>query len=303
MNSAPSPSRGRALGLLNAMRPRQWVKNGVVVVAPLAAGILSQKGIITHTAAAFVSFCLISSGVYLFNDLSDRDRDRVHPTKRFRAIASGEVSFSLALVAGVVLLLAGFVIPLFLWHPSSLLLVLGIYVLVQLAYILGAKHLPVIELACVASGFFLRALAGAEASHLYVSEWFLVVIGFGALFLVAGKRAAELQTLGEGAANYRPVLSEYSPEFMRGTLVMTATIVMTTYCLWAFDNSSSGLSSIHHHVAAIRLTVIPVLLVILHILRLLEAGGGAAPEDLVLTDRTVQSLGAIWTLLFVVGIY
>mgnify|MGYP003330644998 FL=1 len=165
------------------MRPRQWVKNGLLLVAPAAAGQLTRADVARHTAVAFVCFSLVASAFYLLNDLRDIEADRAHPTKRHRAIAAGQVPRGLLTLAVLGLLAGGFALPLALWHPQGLELILALYAVITGAYILGMKNVPVIELGMVASGFFLRAYAGAAASHLAVSEWFLVVISFGALFL------------------------------------------------------------------------------------------------------------------------
>jgi len=282
------------------MRPRQWVKNGVIVVAPSAAGVVTHADIIRHTVAAFLSFCAVSSGMYIFNDLRDVDADRQHPTKRFRAIASGQLRPSVAVAASIVLLVIGFSIPFSLWHPQGLFLVLGLYVAITLAYIYWLKTVAIIELGALASGFFLRAYAGAAASHIFVSTWFLVVISFGALFLVVGKRSSELQKVGAGAT--RKVLAQYTPEFLHSALTMAATVVVTGYCLWAFDSSSTGLS-FHHDIVAIRLSVIPVVFAVLFIMRSADAGDGAAPEELLLHDRTVQLLVVVWAVLVALGVY
>jgi len=295
-----TPTSLRAL--VSAMRPRQWVKNVLVVVAPVAAGA-DHSHDARNTAITFAAFCLTSSGIYLLNDVRDIESDRQHPTKQARALASGQFSVGAALVAAGLLLAGAFTLAALLVRPFGLLGVLGIYVAISLAYSLGVKNLPVIEMAAVASGFFLRAYAGAVASHIYASQWFLVVISFGALFLVIGKRFAEKKHLGSGAESYRPVLSGYTTEFLRSALVLTASVVVTGYCLWAFDTTATGLSSVHHLITPIRLSVVPVVLAMLHVLRLLDAGEGAAPEDLVFTDHTVQALGVVWATLVVIGVY
>ena len=286
--------------LVSAMRPRQWVKNGLIVVAPAAAGVATHADVIRHTAAAFVSFCFVSSALYLFNDLRDVDADRQHPTKRFRAIPAGQLSPRLAVTASIVLLAIGFAIPFALWHPGGLFLVLGLYVVITLSYIFWLKTVAVIELGVLASGFFLRAYAGAVASHIFVSTWFLVVISFGALFLVIGKRSSELRELGAGAT--RKVLAEYTAEFLHSALTLSATVVVTGYCLWALDSSSTGLS-FHHNAVAVRLSVVPVVLAVLFIMRSADAGDGAAPEELLLHNRTVQLLVVFWAVALAIGVY
>ena len=301
MTTFSTPTRGPALALASAMRPRQWVKNGLIGVAPVAAGQLSDPDVVRHTLAAFLCFCALSSAIYLFNDVRDMEADRHHPTKRYRAIASGQVPVRRAAITALALATIAFTIPLFLWHPQGLVLVLGIYLVISLAYSLGVKNLAVIELGSVASGFFLRAYAGAVASHIPVSTWFLVVISFGALFLVVGKRSSELKHVG--GTTTRRVLAEYTPEFLHSALTMSATVAVTGYCLWAFDTSATGLSSYHHHIVPIRLTVVPVVYAILFIMRSAEAGDGDAPEELLLHDRTVQILGLVWAALLFIGIY
>jgi decaprenyl-phosphate phosphoribosyltransferase len=177
------------------------------------------------------------------------------------------------------------------------------YITLTVAYSMVLKRQPVVEFAIVASGFFLRAFGGAVVSDLYISSWFLAVTAFAALFLVIGKRTAELKELGSNAGAHRAVLAEYTPEFLRSALTLVASVVVTTYCLWAFDVSPTGLSSVQHRVVLIRLTAVPVVVAILHILRRLERGDGGAPEDLVFSDHTLQVLGLVWAVLFVLGIH
>ncbi len=283
------------------MRPKQWLKNGLIGVAPAAAGTLTHADVMRHTAAAFLAFCALASGLYIFNDLRDAEADRQHPVKRHRAIAASQLSTGLAISSAMVLFLIAFAIPFALWHPQGLFLVLGLYLVISLAYSFGVKNIPIIEMGSVASGFFLRAYAGAAASHIFVSTWFLVVISFGALFLVVGKRSSELSKVGAGIT--RRVLNDYTPEFLHSILTLSATVVVTGYCLWAFDTSSTGLSSSHHYTVPIRLSVVPVVFAVLFIMRSAEAGKGAAPDELLYHDRTVQALAVIWALLLAVGVY
>lgn len=299
----PQP-RNLLTGVVSALRPRQWIKNGLVVIAPVAAGQIAVAETLRHTLGAFVAFTLAASGLYVINDLRDRSADRLHPTKKFRAIAAGVVPVPLALVLASLLLLGAMAISWFTGASShALFLVLVTYIALTLAYSIALKRQPVIEFAVVASGFFLRALGGAVASDLYVSSWFLAVTAFAALFLVIGKRTAELKELGTNATAHRAVLAEYTPEFLRSALTLVASVVVTTYCLWAFDVSPTGLSNVHHRVVLIRLTVVPVVVAVLHILRRLERGDGGAPEDLVFSDHTLQILGVLWAALFVLGIH
>jgi decaprenyl-phosphate phosphoribosyltransferase len=283
------------------MRPLQWAKNCLIVVAPAAAGTLTHGVVLRQTAIAFVAFCAVSSAVYLLNDLRDREADRRHPTKRFRAVASGRLTTTTAVGTALSLFVFGFLVALLVDHPGELLIVLALYVVITLAYIYWIKDVAIVELGAVASGFFLRAYAGAAASHIPVSTWFLVVISFGALFLVVGKRASELKTHGDVAT--RHVLAEYTAKFLDSVLTMCATIVVAGYCLWAFNGSATGLSANHDATLPIRLSVVPVVFAMLFIMRSADAGHGAAPEDLLLRNRTVQVLLAIWVVLLIFGVY
>jgi decaprenyl-phosphate phosphoribosyltransferase len=282
------------------MRVPQWVKNCLLVVAPGASGTLFHHRVLANTAVAFVAFCLVASSMYILNDLRDVESDRQHPTKRFRAIASGDLAVGTAVTASAVLALAGFAVALAIRQPGGFYLILGLYVIETLSYIYLLKNTVIIELGLVASGFFLRSYGGAVASHIPVSTWFLIVVTFGALFLVVGKRSAELRHVG--SVN-RAVLAEYTTEFLHSALTLTATVVVTAYCLWAIDTSSTGLSSIKHDVIPVRLSMVPVVLAILFIMRGAESGEGESPEDLLLKNRTVQVLALAWAGLIIGGTY
>jgi decaprenyl-phosphate phosphoribosyltransferase len=183
-----------------------------------------------------------------------------------------------------------------------LVLVISVYAAISVAYTLRLKREPVIELAAVASGFVLRAIAGGVATHLPLSSWFLAVACFGALFIVTGKRAGEHRQLGERRGGHRKVIDAYTGSFLQSTLIVTATATVTAYCLWAFDKG--GLQShAGHHFVWIQLSVIPVILATLDLLRLADAGLTEAPEGLVFHDHVLQLLGALWIAMFSIGIY
>jgi decaprenyl-phosphate phosphoribosyltransferase len=288
------------VGLFVAMRPRQWVKNLLVAVAPVAAGEFHHRDVAAKTAVAFVAFCLASSGTYLLNDVRDAPADRLHPGKRARPIAQGVVTVPTALWAAAALLVGSLAVSFTLtWQLG---LVVALYLAESVGYSLGAKRLAVIELGFVAAGFVLRAIAGGVATGLPLSPWFLVVISFGALFVVVGKRLAEYNELGSDRGAHRAVLDEYTPGFLRAALTLCAGVTVTGYCLWAFAVDRNGLG-IHHDQLWIQLSVIPVVLAVLYVLLQLDAGRGGAPEDLVLRDRVVQALGATWAVLVLVGVY
>jgi decaprenyl-phosphate phosphoribosyltransferase len=296
----PGPSPSAVRGLARAVRPRQWPKNLLVFIAPAAAGVLHYRQHTLEALGAFGIFCLAASGTYLLNDAADAEADRHHPDKRHRPVASGAVPVPVAAGTGAVLVAVAVALA---WVLSGwpLAAIVGSYVGISVAYTLRLKRDAVIELAAVASGFVLRAIAGGAATHVPLSNWFLVVISFGALFVVIGKRTAEHALLGSDRGSHRPVLDEYTTSFLKSALTLTASVTVTAYCLWAFERS--GLASRAHHFVWIELSVVPVILGVLHVLRLLDAGKGGAPEELVFHDRLLQLLGVVWIATLAIGLY
>jgi len=288
-----------ALGVLRTLRVKQWTKNVLVFAAPGAAGVLTHRVALEHSLAAFALFCVLAGGTYLVNDGLDADADRLHPTKRNRPVAAGIVSVRMALALGVVLM-AGSVALGGLLRPQ-LGLVLGVYVAVQIAYSSYLKHLPVYDLTSVAAGFLLRSIAGAVAVPVAVSEWFLIVTTFGSLLMVTGKRLAEHAELGEGRGGHRATLDAYSTTFLRIVVALAATGAVVGYSLWAF--SLQAAEAHHHREIFFQLSIVPILLGLLHFTFLIDSGKGARPEDLVLHDRQLQLLGAVWAVLFGIGVY
>jgi decaprenyl-phosphate phosphoribosyltransferase len=272
---------------LRAMRPRQWVKNLLVVLAPLAAGRLFEPAVLGGVALAFVAFCLVSSAVYLLNDIRDVDEDRLHPRKRFRPIAAGElavpVATGMAIVLGVGGLALGF------WVDRGLGITLAVYVAIQVLYSTVLKHLPVIDLAVVSSGFLLRAIAGGVAVGVPLSQWFLLVASFGSLFMVAGKRYSELMSVGAEAGT-RKSLDRYSMSYLRFVWILAAVLVVSSYSLWAFENRFNPLLG----VPWTAISIAPFTLGMLQYALEVDAGQAGEPEDVVLHDHVLQGLGVIW---------
>ncbi len=277
-------------GLLISMRPRQWVKNLLVVAVPLASGRMLEPAVMANTALAFVSFCAAASSVYLTNDLLDREGDARHPEKRNRPIAAGHVSVPLAMSAAMVLVVMALAVPALLgnWDLSLLLLA---YLVLQALYVLWAKHQPVLDLASVAAGFVLRAVAGGVASGIPISTWFLTVTAASAMFVVAGKRYSELVTHGHDGGT-RPGLREYSEGYLRFVWGVSVGIAVVFYGLWAAELGNGGSAM------WARLSVVPFVLLLLRYARDVDAGTAEAPEDLIWGDRVLQALGVLWAGMF-----
>lgn len=275
------------------MRPRQWVKNLLVLAAPLAAGTLLERDVLGPTALALVCFCLASGAVYLLNDCLDLDADRLHPRKQHRPIAAGEVSRTTAGLTAACLAAAALVLA---WITASeFAALLAAYLLLQLAYTFWLKHEPVIDLVIVASGFLMRALAGGVAAGLPISQWFLLVSGFGSLFIVAGKRFSEIRDIGADAGTRRS-LNRYTESYLRFVWTLAAGATVLSYSLWAFaENTPDG---VPWHTISIAPFVVGVLRYAVDI----DIAKAAEPEEIVWHDRVLQVIGLIWLAVVCLGV-
>ena len=294
--TAPRTSVPRAL--LQALRVRQWPKNGLVVAAPLAAGVLFRPDVLLDTVVALVAFVLASSGTYVLNDVGDVDADRLHPTKRNRPIARGDLPLPAAKVVGAGLLLAAVLLPALSGH-YALAVCIACYTVLTSLYSRWLKHEPVVDLAVVAAGFLLRAMAGGLAAGLELSPWFLTVASFGSLYIVAGKRYSEMVNLGDDGPRMRPCLESYSASYLRFVWSIAAAVLVATYCLWAFEVSrSAGADST---VPWLAFSVAPFVVGVLRYALNIDRGAAGAPEDIVLSDRGLQIIGVVWLLAFACG--
>jgi len=282
---------------LRLARPKQWLKNVLVVAAPAAAGVLTEGTPAVRTAIAFVCFCLAASGTYFVNDAIDVEADRMHPTKRTRPVATGEISVNSAIAMGAGLIVASVLLSFAArWELAA---VVGGYVALTLAYTVWLKHEPVLDLAAVASGFVLRAIAGGIAVGVSISPWFLIVAGAGSLFMVTGKRSAELRSLGDDATSHRRSLAGYSESFLSYVRAVASSVAILAYCLWAFEKSDAVGTP-----AWFQLSIIPFALAILRYGLLLDQDeGDGAPEELVLSDRVLLVIGAFWVVCFAVAVH
>jgi decaprenyl-phosphate phosphoribosyltransferase len=279
-----------ARALVRAMRPRQWIKNGLVLAVPAAAGKLLEADVLAATALAFVAFCLASAGTYLINDIADAEADRRHPVKRLRPIAAGELSLRTATTAAIVVLVLAFAVAAI--AGLALLAIVAAYVALTTAYSRWLKHVPIFDIAAVASGFFLRAVAGGVAADLYISKWFLILSGGGSLFVVTAKRYAELRDARD-APLQRRVLAEYSEEYLRALLATIAGVIVVAYCIWAFGHAGAGSW-------ATSASAVPFVLGIMRYGLLVDQGHGEEPEALLLGDHTL--LGIVVACLALLGL-
>jgi decaprenyl-phosphate phosphoribosyltransferase len=283
-------------GLVKAMRPRQWLKNVLVLAAPLASADLVQVTVLEKVGLAFVAFCMAASAVYLVNDSVDVAEDRAHPVKRHRPIAAGLVPVKLAVATSAVLFVGSLAVA---WLASmQLLIVIAVYIAVQLGYCFGLKHQPVIDICIVASGFLIRAIAGGAASNIPLSQWFLLAAGFGSLFMVAGKRYAEFELASRTGAKIRKSLERYSASYLRFVWTLSASVLIMTYVLWAFE-----IRAAHHNSVWSVISIVPFVVAVLRYAVDVDGGNGGEPEEIAIGDRVLQVLAVLWLCALVVAVY
>lgn len=284
-------------GLWREARPKQWAKNVLVFAAPGAAGVLDNGDQLWRVVVMFAAFCLAASGTYFWNDLLDVEADRAHPTKRRRPIAAGVVPLGVARLVGTLLLAAGIGLAFVPGWKAGVTVV--VYVALTLTYSTVWKHIAVLDLVAVASGFVLRAVGGAAATSVDMSTWFVLCTTFGSLFIVTGKRYAELRDMGEEAGSTRATLDQYSLGYLRIVLSVTCGAALVAYCIWAFDTKELSGSTWPFY----ELSIVPMLIALLRYTLVIEQGHGSAPEEVFMADRWLQAMGVVWAVVFALGVY
>ena len=287
------------VGLVKLARPKQWAKNVLVFAAPAAAGVLDNREWAVDALIAFAAFCLAASGTYYINDARDVEADRLHPRKRRRPVASGAVPVPVAYAGGAVLVAASLAVAATV--NGNLVLAVGGYVALTTAYSSVLKQVAVVDLVAVAAGFVLRAVGGAAATEVPISDWFFIVTSFGALFMISGKRAAEAKEMGEGATDFRAVLAAYSPTYTAYLRAVSSGAVLVAYCLWAFEKAEAAGGS--PTIPWYQLSILPFVMAVLRYALVLDQGRGSAPEEIVLGDRPLQLIGLAWVIVFTIGVY
>jgi 4-hydroxybenzoate polyprenyltransferase len=282
--------------LIRAMRPLQWTKNGLVFAPLLFTRMFFDLEPFFRTVAAAVIFCAISSAIYLVNDIRDVAQDRVHPKKRFRPIAAGELSVRKATIAAVVLAIAG-IGSAFALRPAFAALVVG-YIVLMIAYSHGLKKMVIIDVFAIAAGFVLRAAGGALALEVPISPWLYVCSMLLALFLGFGKRRNELTLLQESAVHHRANLDSYSIPVLDQIISVVSSATVIAYSFYTFD--APAVPDDH----SLMLTIPFVCYAVFRYLLLIyKKDQGGSPEIMILTDKPLMICIAGWALTSLVILY
>jgi 4-hydroxybenzoate polyprenyltransferase len=283
--------------ILKTMRPRQWPKNVFLLAGLVFDGQLTNPRALSITLLGFVLFCLVSSLVYIINDLTDIETDRLHPTKQKRPLASGQLSKKTAVITAVILFILIFPISFILDIYFGI--IISSYFLLMLAYSLWLKRIPIIDVMVIAAGFVLRVAAGVVIiTTNQFSPWLFVATTFLALFIAIGKRRSEIDTLESVADAHRQVLKGYSLDMLDQMLTIILATTMMTYCLYTF---ASPITPGNHVMMLTIPFVIYGLLRYLYLIRMEHIGG--APEEIILTDLPMQLAIGLWGLAVIIILY
>ncbi|HOX39360.1 MAG TPA: decaprenyl-phosphate phosphoribosyltransferase [Candidatus Brocadiia bacterium] len=274
---------------IKLLRVKQWVKNGFVLAPLVFAVEFTKLDSIIRALEAMVVFCIVSSGTYILNDLKDREADALHPAKRNRPIAAGRIKPPQAWAGAFILLLGGCA-----WGFSmggNMVLTVLAYVLIHMAYTFGLKEVAIIDVSCIAIGFVLRVIGGAEAINVEYSEWVLLCTFLLASFLGFAKRRQEIILLGENAAGHREVLVQYSPQMLDQILTLSAACSIIAYALYTISAQTQG----KFDTQALIYTVPFVYYGFARYFYLIhQEGKGDDPTEVVYTDRPMLLNGILW---------
>ncbi len=275
--------------LVVLLRPHQWLKNLMMFFPPFLGGVLLQTGVWSKGLLPFAAFSMASSAGYVLNDLLDRQADQNHPGKSMRPLASGLVSVSAA--AGMVAVLTLSSLLLAFSINTSFFLIVSAYLIISGAYSCCLKNLPVVDLFCISTGFLFRLQAGGIVFGILISEWLFLSVLLLSLFLSAGKRLSEKNTLNEAAAAHRKVLGHYPDGFLDGVLFMTGSAVLVTYTMYTLSHRSLLYS--------VPLCCFGLFRYILRV----KSGQGGDPTESLLRDPWLFAVGAGWSIMVGWGIY
>ncbi|MFZ2162872.1 MAG: decaprenyl-phosphate phosphoribosyltransferase [Sideroxyarcus sp.] len=278
----------KLLDLLRLMRPHQWVKNTFVFTGLLFGHAWHDPNLVTHVMLAFAAFCLVSSAVYVFNDIIDVEQDRLHPKKSSRPLASGRVGISAAAALAGALSVSGFVLASF--ASLVVLAILGGYAVMNVAYSLRLKHVVILDVFIIATGFMLRILAGTLGVGIPPSQWLLLCGLMVTLFLGFSKRRAEISALAEDKAAHRRVLEHYSPVLLDKMIGITASGVILSYSLYTMNADTIRI----HGTPNLIYTVPFVIYGVFRYIYLLhhQSRGGDPSHDLVRDPHLFVAVGA-----------
>ncbi|MFM8533566.1 MAG: decaprenyl-phosphate phosphoribosyltransferase [Acidimicrobiia bacterium] len=291
-------TRSTAASLFVSLRPDQWHKNLIVFAALIFAVKLLDRAALANATAAFFVFCAVSGVVYLINDVSDREPDRLHPIKRQRPIAAGEISPGAALT--VAALLGGAALAAAFWLRPAFGFAAAAYLALMVVYSRALKHLVVLDVMAIAIGFVLRAVAGGLVIDVHISSWLLVCTMLGALFLGLAKRRHEIRLLAGGAGGHRKILEEYDPYLLDQMIGVVAAATMVAYIIYCASPETRAYFGTEWMVLT---TPFPIYGLFRYLYLVHRKAGGGNPSDMLIGDRPLLACVVLWGLTAIAIIY
>ena len=291
-------TRSTAASLFVSLRPDQWTKNLIVFAALIFAVKLLDPAATAKASAAFLIFCGLSGAVYLINDVADREQDRLHPIKRMRPIASGDLSPGTARIAAVVL--SAIALAAAFWLRPAFGVAAAAYLALFVVYTRSLKHIVVLDVMTIAIGFVLRAVAGGLVISVHISNWLLVCTMLGALFLGLAKRRHEITLLASGAGAHRRILEEYDPYLLDQMIGVVAAATMVAYIIYCASPDTHASFGTEWMVLT---TPFPIYGLFRYLYLVHRKAGGGSPSDMLLEDRPLLACVLLWGITAITIIY
>jgi 4-hydroxybenzoate polyprenyltransferase len=273
-------NQNKMIAFLRILRPKQWLKNLMLLFPPLFGGILFTPEVINNILLPILSFCLASSANYAINDVVDAEKDACHPVKRKRPIPSGAMTPQTGVIIGCSLFILAVVMGFFVSLPF--LLALLAYLIISFAYSFKLKDMPVVDIFCIAAGFLVRLHAGGLAYGVHISDWLFLTVFLLALFLSIGKRIAEKQLLGDECDCHRPVLVAYPQDFLYGAMYMTGAAVLVTYAMYVVAHPG------------LLYTILLCCFGLLRYMYQVMKGASGDPTEALFRDKVLLVVGLVW---------
>ena len=287
-----------AAALVRCMRPGQWVKNLFVFAPVLFANDWHKEGVLLRVTATFAIFCMLASSIYLLNDVADAGADRLHPKKRTRPVASGELPAAVAIGAAVLLAAGGLAWVRLGLESRNVMYVCGSYLAIQVAYTYVLKRVVIVDVLCISSGFVLRMIAGSTASWVRQSTWILVCTIFLSLFLALCKRRHEVVSLGDDAAAHRAILADYPPALLDQLISAATACTLVSYTLYTVDPRTAEAHKLMHGKEPMAYLAVTVPFVVFGLFRYLflvhRRDGGGSPTTTLVRDVPMIVNGVLY---------
>lgn len=286
----------KLLSYLKLLRVHHYIKNGLVFAPLLCSGQFFQKDKLLSVICGFAAFCLLSSCIYILNDIQDIEKDCLHPTKRKRPLASGEVSKRQAIIIAVITAVLAAVIHCFTSRLEAALLLL-LYFLLNLGYSFGLKKIPILDISILVAGFLIRVLYGAAVSDVSISEWFYLTVISMAFFFALGKRRNELKR--NGTVETRSVLKFYTENFLDKNMYLCLALTNTFYALWSMDKTTAT----HYRCENLVWTFPIVLLITMKYSLAVEKDSDGDPVEVLIHDKILILLCGIYVAAMFIMLY